>query len=157
MVRSFKTIDFPFSYRIFNKTKAHFIYGRARKRVTIWNVAISNLGITSSLWDFWDASTSWLQQTVHRLKYLNICRMIWNHTFPTWEMRRELGCWRYYMTCAKIKEILRSPRRGIEPRSPAWQAGILTTILPRKWCLNSSATTIITAIACLKMSNTLKF
>ena len=23
------------------------------------------------------------------------------------------------------------PRRGIEPRSPAWQAGILTTILPR--------------------------
>ena len=33
-----------------------------------------------------------------------------------------------------------SPRRGIEPRSPAWQAGILTTILPRirakvKWLL----------------------
>ena len=27
-----------------------------------------------------------------------------------------------------------SPRRGIEPRSPAWQAGILTTILPRtRW------------------------
>ena len=26
-----------------------------------------------------------------------------------------------------------SPRRGIEPRSPAWQAGILTTILPRIW------------------------
>ena len=25
-----------------------------------------------------------------------------------------------------------SPRRGFEPRSPAWQAGILTTILPRK-------------------------
>ena len=25
------------------------------------------------------------------------------------------------------------PRRGIEPRSPAWQAGILTTILPRTW------------------------
>ena len=24
-----------------------------------------------------------------------------------------------------------SPQRGIEPRSPAWQAGILTTILPR--------------------------
>ena len=24
-----------------------------------------------------------------------------------------------------------APRRGIEPRSPAWQAGILTTILPR--------------------------
>ena len=24
-----------------------------------------------------------------------------------------------------------SPRRGIEPQSPAWQAGILTTILPR--------------------------
>ena len=30
----------------------------------------------------------------------------------------------------KLRRI--SPRRGIEPRSPAWQAGILTTILPRK-------------------------
>ena len=29
------------------------------------------------------------------------------------------------------KKSSRSPRRGIEPRSPAWQAGILTTILPR--------------------------
>ena len=27
----------------------------------------------------------------------------------------------------KIKKF---PHRGIEPRSPAWQAGILTTILP---------------------------
>ena len=34
---------------------------------------------------------------------------------------------------AKNSNKLRiSPRRGIEPRSPAWQAGILTTILPRK-------------------------
>ena len=34
---------------------------------------------------------------------------------------------------AKNRYKLRiSPRRGIEPRSPAWQAGILTTILPRK-------------------------
>ena len=29
----------------------------------------------------------------------------------------------------------KSPRRGIEPRSPAWQAGILTTILSRIRCL----------------------
>ena len=35
--------------------------------------------------------------------------------------------------------IQSSPRRGIEPRSPAWQAGILTTILPRTcWDLESS-------------------
>ena len=34
---------------------------------------------------------------------------------------------------AKNSNKLRiSPRRGIEPRSPAWQPGILTTILPRK-------------------------
>ena len=31
----------------------------------------------------------------------------------------------------KKKDGIHSPRRGIEPRSPAWQAGILTTILPR--------------------------
>ena len=29
----------------------------------------------------------------------------------------------------------RAPRRGIEPRSPAWQAGILATILSRICCL----------------------
>ena len=29
------------------------------------------------------------------------------------------------------REKKKTPRRGIEPRSPAWQAGILTTILPR--------------------------
>ena len=33
------------------------------------------------------------------------------------------ACFGTLKTCA--------PRRGIEPRSPAWQAGILTTILPR--------------------------
>ena len=32
-----------------------------------------------------------------------------------------------------IRKPKESPRRGIEPRSPAWQAGILTTILPRNW------------------------
>ena len=31
----------------------------------------------------------------------------------------------------KLKKVKKSPRRGIEPRSPAWQAGILTTILSR--------------------------
>ena len=30
-----------------------------------------------------------------------------------------------------ISKKQKSPRRGIEPRSPAWQAGILTTILTR--------------------------
>ena len=32
-----------------------------------------------------------------------------------------------------IRKPKKSPRPGIEPRSPAWQAGILTTILPRNW------------------------
>ena len=35
-----------------------------------------------------------------------------------------------------------SPRRGIEPRSPAWQAGILTTILTRMLDINNSRTII---------------
>ena len=38
-----------------------------------------------------------------------------------------------YIVHPKKKAVL-SPRRGIEPRSPAWQAGILTTILTRSWC-----------------------
>ena len=32
-----------------------------------------------------------------------------------------------------IRKTKESPRWGIEPRSPAWQAGILTSILPRNW------------------------
>ena len=32
-----------------------------------------------------------------------------------------------------VRNISNSPRRGIKPRSPAWQAGILTTTLPRIW------------------------
>ena len=31
----------------------------------------------------------------------------------------------------EFTKLKKSPRRGIEPRSPAWQAGILTTILSR--------------------------
>ena len=34
-------------------------------------------------------------------------------------------------TQEKERKKIAPPRRGIEPRSPAWQAGILTTILPR--------------------------
>ena len=33
--------------------------------------------------------------------------------------------------CSFSNKIRKSPRPGIEPGSPAWQAGILTTILPR--------------------------
>lgn len=35
----------------------------------------------------------------------------------------------------KLPKKYTPPRRGIEPRSPAWQAGILTTILPRSYLL----------------------
>ena len=44
------------------------------------------------------------------------------------------------MTRDKRSTVLRqkdwTPRRGIEPRSPAWQAGILATILSRNISLN---------------------
>ena len=43
-------------------------------------------------------------------------------------------CGLRYIFHPKKKAVL-SPRRGIEPRSPAWQAGILTTILTRSWCV----------------------
>ena len=43
-----------------------------------------------------------------------------------------LGAW------PSLKAKVRAPpRRGIEPRSPAWQAGILTTILTRTGVANS--------------------
>ena len=35
------------------------------------------------------------------------------------------------LSIVMIHPFQKSPRRGIEPRSPAWQAGILTTILSR--------------------------
>ena len=34
-----------------------------------------------------------------------------------------------------IRKPKESPQQGIEPRSPAWQAGILTSILPRNECV----------------------
>ena len=44
-------------------------------------------------------------------------------------MLKELGIQNLTFQQKKCKRT--SPRRGIEPRSPAWQAGILTTILTR--------------------------
>ena len=44
-----------------------------------------------------------------------------------------------FQRCFQIKswtkKVYSSPRRGIEFRSPAWQAGILTTILPKNYML----------------------
>ena len=36
-------------------------------------------------------------------------------------------------------KIQKTPERGIEPRSPAWQAGILTTILRKLTILENSS------------------
>ena len=44
----------------------------------------------------------------------------------------------YHFAAVSQAKILLSPRRGIEPRSPAWQAGILTTILSRMTCIQES-------------------
>ena len=51
-------------------------------------------------------------------------------------LSRSKVCWKRMKvssTANNCCQLLKSypPRRGIEPRSPAWQAGILTTILPR--------------------------
>ena len=46
---------------------------------------------------------------------------------------KELHSSTHHVRVAAGKKIW-PPRRGIEPRSPAWQAGILTTILPRNGC-----------------------
>ena len=39
--------------------------------------------------------------------------------------------WEHFFDHNSEKYFKSAPRRGIEPRSPAWQAGILTTILTR--------------------------
>ena len=43
--------------------------------------------------------------------------------------------------CNEIKREKNTPRRGIEPRSPAWQAGILTTILSWSYQVLSKSST----------------
>lgn len=52
----------------------------------------------------------------------------------------------------KWKKKCTPPRRGIEPRSPAWQAGILTTILPRS-C--SPFGTVMGNLKCTYKKNTI--
>ena len=50
------------------------------------------------------------------------------------------ACEKYMQSESRLyrENDLAPPRRGIEPRSPAWQAGILTTILSRNtWSLVS--------------------
>lgn len=82
----------------------------------------------------------------HNIPYC-IKENIWRETEDTKSFVLNLNCkihinylqydfLRIYNICHKNN----SPRRGIEPRSPAWQAGILTTILPRtrKTVWNSS-------------------
>ena len=56
--------------------------------------------------------------------------------------------WKYFwmklfITVQLENEKKASPRRGIEPRSPAWQAGILTNILTRMLDKTSSRTVLI--------------
>ena len=48
----------------------------------------------------------------------------------------------------------KSPRRGIEPRSPAWQAGILTTILTRMIYYNVRNSESVSAMhTCLRRTS----
>lgn len=54
----------------------------------------------------------------------------------------------------KLPKKYTPPRRGIEPRSPAWQAGILTTILPRS-C--SPIGTVMGNLKCTYKKNTIFF
>ena len=46
-------------------------------------------------------------------------------------LRQGIEGWTPVSRMKKKKNKKNPPRRGIEPRSPAWQAGILTTILSR--------------------------
>ena len=63
-----------------------------------------------------------------RISMLN-CIFIWNCCMArNWCFRN-----RYFFQTFKFLWKKSAPCRGIEPRSPAWQAGILTTILTRIW------------------------
>ena len=81
------------------------------------------------------------------LEFLNARKFIKHHIYHTAHLCTLLNFYRknlsedknfgrsiYHKCSGQNKEEKKSsapPRRGIEPRSPAWQAGILTTILPR--------------------------
>ena len=62
-------------------------------------------------------------------------------------------CWLFHSSfwnacmnpASRKKKSSLPPRRGIEPRSPAWQAGILTTILTRN-CTNKRLLTVLLSL-----------
>ena len=58
-------------------------------------------------------------------------RTCWDFELCIWSSLVELGQDFLKIQNLDAEIIQSSPRRGIEVRSPAWQAGILTTILPR--------------------------
>ena len=66
-----------------------------------------------------------LESTWHQNEAAVHCQTNW--TYKNYECRNYKGAPCYTLS----GQVKRSPRRGIEPRSPAWQAGILATILPR--------------------------
>ena len=81
-------------------------------RSPAWQAGILTTILPGTCWDFESCTVSWLVI-----------------------LRRFLSKYKVY----DPKIIQSSPRRGIEQRSPAWQAGILTTILPRTcWDSESS-------------------
>ena len=81
-------------------------------RSPAWQAGILTTILPRTCWDLESCTVSWLVI-----------------------LRRFLSKYKVY----DPKIIQSSPRREIEARSPAWQAGILTTILPRTcWDLESS-------------------
>ena len=64
------------------------------------------------------------------------------HHYTTDELHVSISLWAvfhqmWFWTKSWSKKDHSSPRRGIEFRSPAWEAGMLTTILPRN-CVSIS-------------------
>ena len=78
---------------------------------------------------------SWVPLFFHRFFFSPRSNGMWTNNYFRWNIcqtKNQLII--VHLIQLKITLPARKknpPRRGIEPRSPAWQAGILTTILPR--------------------------
>ena len=72
---------------------------------------------------------------VHEFSFFRIFSEFWNFQNGYFDENLSNFAWKFVYWKASEKATVAKkvypPRRGIEPRSPAWQAGILTTILPR--------------------------
>ena len=82
------------------------------------------------------------------IDYFLLSRLSWLFEFHNYKFPYSLNLEFSRMNFLDMNFSKNAPRRGIEPRSPARLAGILTTILSRNWLLSNRSLFVLQNLKC---------